>query len=149
MKCFQGYGSGGAAIVTLRFSFLSLTHLGVHGQASLLHSLSPYPGLMLSWDLLDEFREGQSADSPQPLCSLHWQRCELCPHKDGALKRTDNGGEGNPERLLRSARPHPHPKQVWGGGWLPLFWLVQERHGCRGQSIAWCWGQWGLVLLSC
>uniref|UniRef100_H2ZSI7 PHD-type domain-containing protein n=1 Tax=Latimeria chalumnae TaxID=7897 RepID=H2ZSI7_LATCH len=21
-----------------------------------------------------------------------FQRCELCPHKDGALKRTDNGG---------------------------------------------------------
>lgn len=24
---------------------------------------------------------------------LHFKRCELCPHKDGALKRTDNGGE--------------------------------------------------------
>lgn len=23
---------------------------------------------------------------------LFSQRCELCPHKDGALKRTDNGG---------------------------------------------------------
>lgn len=24
---------------------------------------------------------------------LIFKRCELCPHKDGALKRTDNGGE--------------------------------------------------------
>ena len=24
---------------------------------------------------------------------LNFKRCELCPHKDGALKRTDNGGE--------------------------------------------------------
>lgn len=80
---------------------------------------------------------------PQPLCSLHWQRCELCPHKDGALKRTDNGGEGSPEHLLRSARP---PEQVWGGGWLSLLWLVPEGCGSRGQSTAWCWGEWGLVL---
>ncbi|OXB84670.1 UNVERIFIED_CONTAM: hypothetical protein H355_001147 [Colinus virginianus] len=30
-----------------------------------------------------------------PLVKIHdrsSQRCELCPHKDGALKRTDNGG---------------------------------------------------------
>ncbi len=26
------------------------------------------------------------------VCLLYPQRCELCPHKDGALKRTDNGG---------------------------------------------------------
>lgn len=24
---------------------------------------------------------------------LNFKRCELCPHKDGALKRTDNGGK--------------------------------------------------------
>lgn len=55
----------------------------------------PYPDLMSSWVLWDEFREGSvSRSPPKHLCILHWQRCELCPHKDGALKRTDNGGEG-------------------------------------------------------
>uniref|UniRef100_A0A2I3RWH4 MLLT6, PHD finger containing n=1 Tax=Pan troglodytes TaxID=9598 RepID=A0A2I3RWH4_PANTR len=34
----------------------------------------------------------QLSRSPNPCALLHWQRCELCPHKDGALKRTDNGG---------------------------------------------------------
>lgn len=31
-------------------------------------------------------------------CALSFlpQRCELCPHKDGALKRTDSGGSSGP-----------------------------------------------------
>ena len=29
------------------------------------------------------------------LLFLSLQRCELCPHKDGALKRTDNGGKNH------------------------------------------------------
>lgn len=62
----------GAAVVTSRFSLLSLQQLGAHGRASLLYSLSlslsPYPDLMLSWGLLDEFREGPgSADIPPPI----------------------------------------------------------------------------------
>lgn len=57
---------------------------------------------------------------PNPCAPLHWQRCELCPHKDGALKRTDNGGEGGPEPrayLLRSARPPEQGlgRQEWTG----------------------------------
>lgn len=29
------------------------------------------------------------------------QRCELCPHKDGALKRTDSGGKNHLLCLLQ------------------------------------------------
>lgn len=32
------------------------------------------------------------------------QRCELCPHKDGALKRTDSGGNPHPQCVLPSRR---------------------------------------------
>lgn len=65
---------------------------------------------MSSWVLLDEFREGPDQQiPPKHLCFLHWQRCELCPHKDGALKRTDNGGEG-----------------TLSLGWLSLLWLWKQ-----------------------
>lgn len=57
----------GAAVVTSRFSLLSLQQLGAHGGASLLYSLSPYPDLMLSWGLLDEFREGPGSADPPPI----------------------------------------------------------------------------------
>lgn len=63
----------------------------LYSTSSLLPLILCHPG-----GFLDEFREGPAQQIPPIPCapSLHWQRCELCPHKDGALKRTDNGGEG-------------------------------------------------------
>lgn len=83
-----------ATVRNLGSSLLGLRQLGAHGQASFPVHLHPVPNSYVILGPLDEFREGPEQQIPQSLCSLHWQRCELCPHKDGALKRTDNGGEG-------------------------------------------------------
>lgn len=106
-------------------------------MAHLVSSIPPpIPPLTTYHFLLGPFEcsgGGQLSRSPTPLwkgplnpCApLHWQRCELCPHKDGALKRTDNGGEGSLSsraHLLRSARPLSRVWEVqeWGGGLFPF-----------------------------
>lgn len=40
-----------------------------------------------------ELRGACSLRSGGKSALLFPQRCELCPHKDGALKRTDSGGK--------------------------------------------------------
>lgn len=90
---------------------------------------------------------------PNPCASLLWQRCELCPHKDGALKRTDNGGEGGPEPKSSSVEVSRAPEWdlgrrsglLWGGqgeagGWvfLPLLALESDGKAVGGGDCVLC-----------
>lgn len=71
--------------------------------ASLSHTLT---NLSCFSVYLSLSRGGWPVDSDL-MFPLYPQRCELCPHKDGALKRTDNGGR-IPLKLHARANTHTH-----------------------------------------